>query len=80
MINNKYNPSAYKKYNENTTNSGESGKTRMAGTHYTDAFSKRFSDPRMFQPPQLRETTHDESWVKYQQLLSELFPDEIDED
>ena len=52
----------------------------MAGTHYTDAFSKRFSDPRLQQPQQLRETTNDESWVKYQQLLTELFPDEIDED
>lgn len=55
----------------------------MAGTHYTDAFSKRFSDPRinLQQPPQqLIETTHDESWIKYKQLLSELLPDEIDED
>lgn len=47
MINNKYNPSAYQKYNQNNSQSAESGKNRMAGTHYTDAFSKRFSDPRL---------------------------------
>ncbi len=52
----------------------------MAGTFYTDAFSKRFSDPRVNQSKQLIETTHDEGFMKYQKLLSELFPDEIDED
>ena len=76
MINNKYNPSVYQQLNYNVPRSTTtSGGFKNNFTHYTDAFSKRLSDPRLAN----NVTAHsgdDESLIKYKKLLSELFPDE----
>ncbi len=84
MINNKYNPNAYQKLNQNIPHSTTttSGGNNNNLTHYTDAFSKRFSDPRVtnYVPVAKGGVGDDESWVKYKKLLSELFPDENHDD